>query len=67
MRTKVKNYDQQAKMLVSCSDISKATIGLWSQYDEYKEQGHECLAEETYQLIKKFGNALEEKGFWQCG
>jgi len=49
MRTKVKSYDQQAKMLVSCSDISKATIGLWSQYDEHKAQGHELLAEETYQ------------------
>ena len=65
MRTKVEAYDQQAKMLVSCSDISMATVGLWAEYDRHKENGNIHMAESTYELITKFRIALEQKGFWQ--
>ena len=60
MRTKVKEYDQQAKMLVSCSDISMAT-----EYDYQRANGNIHMAESTYELIDKFREALEQKGFWQ--
>lgn len=65
MRTKVEAYDQQAKMIVSCSDISKATVGLWAEYDKQIENGNPHMAESTYELITKFRDALEQKGFWQ--
>ena len=65
MRTKVEAYDQQAKMLVSCSDISMATVGLWAEYDKQRANGNIHMAESTYELIDKFREALEQKGFWQ--
>jgi hypothetical protein len=65
MRTKVKEFDQQAKMVVSCSDISMATVGLWAEYDRQRANGNIHMAESTYELMTKFRDALEQKGFWQ--